>query len=234
MFISILDSILDVNAVFDIVDTLWILFASLIIGFVLAIVYIVTHRKEGYQVSFPVTIVLLPVIVSSIIYLVGNYSIQTGAALGLAGIFALTRFRSNPLETRDLSYIFLIVAIGIACGLGYLAYAAILAIIMSIVLLFIYFVNFGVPNSQTMRLKIVVPENTNYDNLFDDILEYYCNKYYLNKVRTTDFGTLFELTYTIEIKKIEDQKAFIDEIRSRNSNLNVTLVVVRYNSTDGK
>jgi len=227
MFISILDSILELNVALTFPKLLIIILTSIAIGTLFATVYVYTHKKEGYQSSFPITIVMLPLIISMIILLVGN---SIASAISLAGIFALTRFRSNPLNTKDLTYVFLQVAAGVACGLGLLAYAAVLTVVVCALLLVLYFTKFGMPDAKTMRLKIVVPENVNYDNLFDDILEKYCAKYYLNKVRTADFGTIFELVYLVVVRNTTDQKAFIDELRTRNGNLNITLVVCRYNS----
>lgn len=227
MFNSILDSILPESVTLDFESILWVFLSSIVLGVVVAVVYIITHKKEGYQSSFPITIAMLPLIVAAIILLIGN---NTTRALSLAGIFALTRFRSNPLGTKEVSYIFLLVAIGIALGLGYIVFAAIMTLAVCGLLVVLYYTKFGIPNAKTMRLKIIVPENVNYDNLFDDILDKYCTKHYLNKVKTTDFGTMFELVYLIVVKNTTNQKEFIDELRTRNGNLNITLVVCRYNN----
>lgn len=227
MFISILDSILPENVQLDLPSILWVFISGVAIGLAVAFTYVFTHKKEGYLSAFPITLTMIPLITAAIILLIGN---NTTRALSLAGIFALTRFRSNPLGTKEVAYVFLMVAIGIALGIGYIAYAVILAAVVCGLLIVLYFTRFGIPDAKTMRLKIIVPENVNYDNLFDDILDRYCRKYYLNKVRTTDFGTMFELVYLVVVKNTTDQKQFIDELRERNGNLNITLVVCRYNN----
>ncbi len=227
MFISILDSILPENVQLELTSLLLVFLSCIVIGVFVAFTYVYTHKKEGYLSAFPITIIMIPLITAAIIFLVGN---NTARALSLGGVFALTRFRSNPLGTKDVAYVFLSVAIGIALGVGYVAYAAILAVIVCGLLVVLHLTGFGVPDAKTMRLKIVVPENVNYDNLFDDILTRYCRKYYLNKVKTTDFGTMFELVYLVVVKNTTDQKQFIDELRERNGNLNITLVVCRYNN----
>ncbi len=79
-----------------------------------------------------------------------------------------------------------------------------------------------------MQLKITVPENLNYQGLFDDILDKYTDSWDLRRVKTSDFGTLFEITYIINLKKAANQKAFIDELRCRNGNLNISLTLKEY------
>ena len=209
---------------FSVVNLLIILGCALGLGLITSLFYVLMKRKSGYSPDFPITIIILPTIVALVIYFVSD---NIAGGLSLAGIFALARFRSEQKNTEDIAYIFLSVAIGLSCGLGYVLASAMLTIIMLLVLMVLYLTRFGVPSLQNMRLKIIVPEDLNYDHLFDDVLEKYCESYVLNKVKTSDFGTMFELTFHIVVKKSIEQKQFIDELRRRNGNLNITLVVAR-------
>ena len=191
----------------------------------LALTYIFTHRKESYSPSFTTTLILLPTVVSIIIVLVSN---NIARAFSLAGIFALTRFRSEQQDTKDIAYVFTTIAIGLSTGLGYIAYGVLITLILCLLLIILDVSKFSMLGNKSKTLKIIIPEDLNFDNLFDDIFEKYCRSYQLNKSRTTDFGTLFELTYTIVFKKNISEKAFIDEIRTRNSNLNVILTLRKY------
>ncbi len=220
---NIFDSILKQNL--DVLTIFIVIIASALLGLVLSGAYLLIKRKDGYAVDFPLTLIILPVIVAMIIMLVGN---NTARAFSLAGIFALTRFRSEPKDTIDITYIFICVAIGLANGLGYIGYAVLFTIIIILILIALYFSKFGAPSLRIMNLKIVIPEDINYENLFDETIKLYCLEYRLKKVRTTDFGTMFELTYTIKMKKDADQKKFIDELRVKNGNLPITLTVKRF------
>ena len=79
-----------------------------------------------------------------------------------------------------------------------------------------------------MTLKITIPENLNYNGLFDQVFAKYTTDTVLRRVKTTDFGTLFDLVYSIRLRTDADQKKFIDDIRALNGNLNVTLVLYKY------
>lgn len=210
---------------FTLTNTLIILAATIIFGIVTSIVYMYTHRKVGYSSSFPLTLVMLPVIISIIILLVGN---NVARAFSLAGAFSIIRFRSAPGNPRDISYVFFTLAVGLACGMGYVGYAAIFTVILSIVMIILDAIRFGEGKSTSMNLKITIPENLNFDNVFDDTLTKYAKNWDLKKVKTKEFGALFELEYIVEIKKEANKKKFIDELRTKNGNLSIMLINSQY------
>ena len=187
---------------------------ALVLGVLASLVFSVRRQQTNSLAS---AIALLPAVVTVVIMMVNG---NIGAGLAVAGTFALVRFRSAPGSARDITGLFFAVAIGLSCGMGYLAVAAVFFVIFSAAVLLLTFTGFG-ENSAARQLKITIPENLDYDNLFDDILEKYTTSYELIRVRTTNMGTLFELTYTVILKEKSISKQFIDELRCRNGNLNV-------------
>lgn len=197
-----------------------VLAASLILSVLVALVYKVTHQRGVYDRSFLTTLIILPVIVSVIIVFISD---NLARAFSLAGIFALVRFRMAVNDSKDIVYILSGVAIGLAISLGFIGFAVIITIAFSLILLAIYFFNIEKPRKPIFKLKILIPENLDYAHTFDDIFSKYLQTTVLSRVKTSDFGTLFELTYHIVFNDNINQKAFIDEIRTRNGNLTVTL-----------
>ncbi len=202
--------------------TLLILVSALGLGLVISQVYIATHKKEGYISSFTVALIMLPAIISIIILLIGD---NVARAFSLAGAFSLIRFRSAPGDPKDIAYVFFTLAVGLACGMGYVGYAALFAVILGSVMLIINKIDYARPSNASMLLKVTVPENMNYQSLFDDILGQYTDSWHMKQVKTTDFGSLFSVVYRIEMKKERSQKDFMDEIRCRNGNLDISLTM---------
>ena len=184
----------------------------------LALAYI--RRKEGYDRSFVVTLLLLPLIISIIIMLVSD---NVARAFSLAGVFTLVRFRTTISDTKDITFVFSTVAIGLATGMGYIGYAMIITAFIIAVLLLIHLFKLDEIKDNHAKLKIVVPESLNYVGAFEPVLIEYCSHAKLKKVKTTDFGTTFELTYLINMKSGINQKMFIDDLRVINGNLNIIL-----------
>lgn len=201
-------------------NTLIIIAASIALGIAISLVYIKTHKKEGYAPSFTITLIMLPVIISIIILLVGN---NVARAFSLAGAFSIIRFRSAPGDPKDISYVFFTLAVGLACGMGYVGYATIFTVVLCGLMVTLDMVKFAVPQSNSMQLKIIVPENLNYEDVFDDVLARYTSNWKMERVRTKEFGAVFELTYRVSIKKNASRKQFIDELRCKNGNLNISL-----------
>ncbi len=202
-----------------------VVLSALVLGFIISIGYLIIHRKKGWQQSFLVTLIMLPAIISVIIMLVGN---NAARALSLAGAFSLIRFRSAPGDPKDIAYVFFTLAVGLACGMGYIGYAVLFTFVMVAVMYIVELFNYAAPKRSEMALRITIPENLNYQGLFDDLLGIYTGKWLLKRVKTTDFGSLFELQYHISLKKDIDQKAFIDALRQRNSNLPVQLTLKEF------
>ena len=207
---------------FTLTNTLIVITAAIILGFLISLVYMRTTKKAGYSPSFTVTLIMLPVIISIIILLVGN---NVARAFSLAGAFSLIRFRSAPGEPKDIAYVFFTLAVGLCCGMGYIGYAIIFTIILCLVMLILDVTRFAMPKTKAMSLKIIVPEDLNYEGVFDEILNSYTTNYKIESIRTRDFGALFELNYSIHLLEEANQKQFIDALRCRNGNLNITLTL---------
>lgn len=205
-------------------NTLLILGVSIFLGFVISLVYIKTNKKEGYSKSFSITLIMLPSIISIIILLVGN---NVARAFSLAGAFSIIRFRSVPGKPKDISYVFFTLAVGLSAGMGYLLYAAIFTVILCAVMIIVEAINFGGKDKASFELRITVPENLNYEELFDDILKKYTSSWKLAKVKTKEFGALFELSYNVVLLNDISQKKFIDELRVRNGNLAIHLITIQ-------
>lgn len=205
---------------FTLMNTLMVICTSIILGGIISQVYIKTHKKDGYVPSFTVTLVMLPVIIAIIILLIGN---NVARAFSLAGAFSIIRFRTNPGDSKDISYIFFTLAVGLATGMGYISYAVLITVILSILVVLLDKFKFAVPKTKIMNLKITVPEDLNYEGLFDDILNENSVSWTIERVRTRDFGALFELNYTVHLKEDIAIKKFIDDLRCRNGNLNISL-----------
>lgn len=219
-FLTIFDSILEDKI--NLQSFLIVLFCSLISGIIVSLVYLFTHKKEIYNQSMPITILIMPILVSMVLALVGN---NVAGAFSLMGVFSLIRFRSEQGSLKDIAYLFIGVASGLALGLGFIAYGFLVCFLLSIVLILLSYIHYGEVKSNMMCLKIVVPENLNYQNIFDEVIKKYTKYYKLEKIRTTDFGTMFELRYIIIVNKNFNSHQMIDEIRCLNGNLNVTLNV---------
>ena len=195
---------------------------SLALGVLLSLIYIFTHRKTGSLPSMPTTLIILPVVVSTVIMLVGtNYA----SAFALAGVFTLIRFRSEPGDPKDISYIFATVSAGLCCGMGFIYYAIAICAVICAILVVIYLTKFGETKKTDLKLKILVPEDLNYETAFNDIFLKHGVKAHLDKVKTADFGTIYELVYRLEVPNNFKQKEFIDDLRVRNGNLNIILTL---------
>ena len=176
--------------------------------------------RSRHSASFSLTLALLPMVVAVVIMLV-NGNIGTGVAV--AGAFALVRFRSVPGTAREIAAIFTAMAIGLALGMGYIGIAAIFFVLTAVFTLCLTAINFGAASKYEKSLKITIPENYDYEGLFNDIFERYKVRAHMEKIRLTNMGTLYELTYQTVFPEGKVPKTFLDELRTRNGNLNIVV-----------
>lgn len=188
---------------------------SLLLGVLTALLSMYENKPTQ---SFVLTLAVTPAIVQVIIMLV-NGNIGTG--LAVAGAFGLVRFRSASASGKEISLIFLSMAIGLAAGMGYVVLACFFFIMIALFLLVLQRVRFGSDKANTRTLKITISENQDFDELFDDLFEEYTKSAELETVKTANMGTLYELHYSIILKDEHRVRQFIDEIRYRNGNLNI-------------
>lgn len=203
-----------------ITSVLGILASSIIIGLVISLVYLLTHKKEGYSQAFCVALILLAPIVGMVILLIGN---NVARAFSLAGAFALIRFRSAPGDPKDIAFVFMSVVMGLACGMGYWLYAGIATVIICAVIVILHLTNYAGKKGNVYTLKITVPETLNYVGAFDETLGKYTNSFKLVKVKSVDFGALFELSFTVDLKDDKQIREMLDDLRAMNGNLKIML-----------
>jgi uncharacterized membrane protein YhiD involved in acid resistance len=189
---------------------------SLFAGVVTATVY--TFHNVSNK-NFVITLALLPIIVQSIIMLVNG---QVGTGIAVMGAFSLVRFRSVPGTAKEIISIFLAMALGLATGTGYIWYAVLFTIIINTMILLFSASRFGEAGTQARNLKIIIPENKDYTSIFNDIFDEYTKQVRLERVRTVNLGSLYELQYSVVLKDQQKEKEFIDKLRSRNSNLEIS------------
>jgi uncharacterized membrane protein YhiD involved in acid resistance len=188
---------------------------SLVLGLGTALLYM---YKSSYTQSFVVTLAMLPAVVQVVIMLVNG---NVGAGVAVAGAFSLVRFRSAPGTAREIGMIFLAMAIGLATGMGYVTLAILFFVVMAVFVLVLSAVRFGSGNEHERELKITIPENLDYDGLFDDLFHKYTRSTHLYRVKTSNMGTLYELDYHVVLRSERIPKEFLDELRCRNGNLTI-------------
>lgn len=191
--------------------------AALIMGFMVALVYMF---RNTYSKSFVSTLVMLPAITQMIILLVNG---NVGTGLAIMGAFSLIRFRSVPGSAREIGAIFLAMCLGLFVGSGFIYLGFAFLLVMAVAMLLMNLTPFGLPIRQVRELRVSIPESLDYEGLLDDILTKYTKPWSLERVRTTNMGSLFELTYHITLRKNASPKALIDDLRCRNGNLPITL-----------
>jgi hypothetical protein len=190
---------------------------ALVIGIFLAAIYTV---KTNYTKSFLVTLSLLPAVVCVVIMMVNG---NVGAGVAVAGAFSLVRFRSAPGTAREITTLFLAMGAGLIAGMGYLMYAVLFAVIMGVFLLILELIPVGNGKKADKVLRITIPEDLNFDELFDDIIEEYTSSCEESSVKTTNMGSMYRLTYNICMKQGAKEKEFIDALRCRNGNLEISI-----------
>jgi len=190
---------------------------SLLLGLVIAKVY---QFKTVYSKSFVMSLALLPTLIAIVIFLVNG---SLGAGVAVMGAFSLIRFRSAPGGAKELVSIFLVMTIGIAIGMGYLVFATVFTLIMSLVMLLLEVVNFGQMKHSMRQLTIVIPESLDYESIFDDIFNKAANHVELANVKTSDMGSLFKIKYIIQLNGQMTEKELIDALRTRNGNLEIAI-----------
>lgn len=217
LFRGLFDS--DMSAVIPIGDFLLCVGASLVIGLILAATHMYHSR---YTKSFVLTLSLLPAVVCVVIMMVNG---NVGAGVAVAGAFSLVRFRSAPGTAKEITMLFLAMGAGLIAGMGYLGYAFLFTVVMCAISLMYNRLDFGTRKNAACykTMNITIPEDLDYSQVFEDLLQEYTSTYELVRVKTTNMGSLFRLTYDLVLRDAAKEKELIDKLRCRNGNLEITV-----------
>lgn len=191
--------------------------SAFILGLVVAILHAKTARPNR---NFVMTLAILPMLVAMAILLVNG---NLGTSVATLGVFSLVRFRSIPGNSRAILDVFFAMAIGLAVGTGYIVFAALFTVVVSLIIATLHVLRFGEHGRTEQRLIVLVPEDIDYTTIFDDTFNKYATRATLERSKTTNMGSLFELTYSVDLKPHTNEKEFIDQLRVKNGNLKIAL-----------
>lgn len=166
---SLLSNITASTGTASVMDMLFALILGVVMGFLISLVYIFTHKKSGYTQSYVLTLLMLPPIVAIVLVMINSMA----SALSLAGVFTLCRYRTVPGDPKDITYVFFAMATGVICGInggGHVWFVFVFFAIVAAVLILVEFFRYGMCKTSSMTLKITIPENLNYIGLFDSVL----------------------------------------------------------------
>ena len=217
LFLGLFDT--DMTTIIGLGDFLLCICCSLLIGLILAFGYM---RYARYTKSYIITLAVLPAVVCVVIMMV-NGNIGTG--LAVAGAFTLVRFRSVPGSAKEITMLFLAMGTGLLTGMGYIGFGFVFAILMSVVMALYNRVDFGIQKNalRYKTIRIMIPEDLDYSNVFEKVFEVYADAYELVRVKTMNMGSMFRLTYNLTLKKDANEKEMLDMLRCRNGNLEITI-----------
>lgn len=209
----------DMTSVIAISDFVLCVACSLAIGLILAFGYMYRSR---YTKSFLLTLALLPAVVCVVIMMVNG---NIGAGVAVAGAFSLVRFRSVPGTAKEITMLFLAMGAGLIAGMGYLGFALLFTVILCACSVLYNRMDFGTRKNAALykTLHVTIPEDLDYTGVFESILAEYASEYELVRVKTTNMGSLFKLTYDMTLKDPKREKELIDKLRCRNGNLEITV-----------
>ena len=212
------NSIFEINATEQSITTVLICAA---VALVLGVIVALTHMKTSQtSKGFLVTLATLPILVMAVMIMING---NLGTSIAILGAFSLIRFRSIQGQAKELLSVFFAMMIGLACGMGHVLFATIITIIAILAILLFTYTPILEPNKKQRVLKIVIPEDLDYEDVFNDIFKKYTSKADLVRMKTTNMGSLYKLTYNITLRSGIKEKEFLDEIRVKNSNLKVLL-----------
>ncbi len=184
--------------------------------------WIMSFRVRSSNRFFFVT-AILPFVVAAVITFV-NGNIGAGVAIG--GAFGLIRFRSAQGSADELASILIAMGSGIAFGMGYIGYGVVILLGMAVIYSLVSLLPLFEHRDRTpeMMLKVTIPESLEYSGVFDDTFSHYCRSVVKAGVKTTGMGSLFRLSFRIRLKDASEEKPFLDELRTKNGNLEIQLL----------
>ena len=220
-FTSLFSGFEDVTDVFTVGDIVFTIILSFLLSLIVAWTYKTTYKGVSYTQSYVHTLIMMGMVVAIIMLIIGS---NIARAFALVGALSIVRFRNAIKDTRDVGFIFYAMGMGMAVGTRFYLLAVISTIMISFIWWGMSTLNMFAKDVQEQILKVRIPADMPYEQLFDTAFASYLSRFSLIAVETVQAGTLTELVYGIEFKKKADPQAFMEELRKLNDNNKVALI----------
>lgn len=214
------ESILQLNNVTNILRVAITVLVAFILGLLIYFTYKLSCKAFAYDSEFGLVLIIVPLVVSLLLTVIGT---NIARAFSLAGALSIIRFRSTLINPKEIVFIFFGMGSGFIAGTGLYLPALVFVLFASVIIIIYTAFTMDRGKDSPKTLKIAVPENINYEGLFDDVLEEYTSAYVLSAVRLISAGTIVELNYNLKLKDEAQTKEFIDGIRTLNQNFTIQL-----------
>lgn len=214
------------SGVFELPQVVVALLVSFVLCLILGYTYKQTHRGLSYSATFVHTMIIMGVTVAIIMMIIGS---NIARAFSLVGALSIIRFRTAIKDSRDVAFIFMTMATGMAAGTGFYNAALVFTVFAAAMAYFLHRFDIGAKRTQEVLLKIHLPEQMDYHTVFRDVFYRYLADQALLSVESIRGGTVLELVYSILFKKRADETSFLDELRAINGNNKVALLMGREN-----
>lgn len=194
---------------------------SLFLSLVMAYTYRQTHRGLSYSTSFVHTMVIMAMTVAVIMMIIGS---NIARAFSLVGALSIIRFRTAIKDPRDVAFVFMVMAVGMACGTNFLRTAVVFTLFACPAIYLLYRFKVGSMPTAEVLLKLHLPESLDYHSVFNEVFYRYLGDHSLLSVETVQGGTALELVYSIQFKTEGEEGSFLEELRAINGNRKVALL----------
>jgi uncharacterized membrane protein YhiD involved in acid resistance len=212
----------DLSANLTFLDVALVLFLSFALSLIVAWVYRFTHRGISYSQSYVHTLVIMGTVVSLIMLIIGS---NIARAFALVGALSIIRFRNAMKETRDVGFIFMVMAIGMAVGTRFYLLAVFATLVLSAFMIALYKFNLFAKEVRERILRIRLPIDRDHEDAFEEPFRKHLEDHRIISLETVRAGVLQEVVYSVVLKKKANPKDLLEDIRMRNDNQKVTLVL---------
>ena len=218
----------DLSGTFSMADIAIALSLSFLLSAGIGWVYRFTHRNVSYSQSYVQTLVILGMLIALIMLVVGS---NIARAFALVGALSVVRFRNAIKETRDVGFIFLVMAIGMAVGTRFYTLAVVAAVAICLIIVVMYRFDWFALNVQRQVVKVQVPPEGDYTDGIQDVLIRFTSEFELVSLESIRGGALTEIMYTVRLKKGTEPGELIAALSERTAGQRVT-VLTGYDQTD--
>jgi uncharacterized membrane protein YhiD involved in acid resistance len=203
-------------------DVATALFLSFVLSLVIGWVYRGTHRGVSYSQQYVHTLVMMGTVVSLIMLIIGS---NVARAFALVGALSIIRFRNAMKETRDVGFIFMAMAIGMAVGTRFYLLAIFATAALSAFVVFLTRFNLFAKEITERILRVRFPVDRDYEQAFEQPFRTYLDEYRVISVETVNAGVLQEVVLSVVLKKNTNPSTLLEALRACNNNNKVTLVI---------
>lgn len=185
------------------------LLLAFVLGLVIAALYRYSLADRPVSPAVLATFAILPMVAAMVLLVIGN---NLARAFTLVGALAIVRFRTRVQSPWDITFVFMALGVGIACGVTAFEVASVSTAVIGLAVLLVGVLPGMKPRGDLFNLRCDVAASDSAVDMMIPVIEKFASRHWLDEVRSLRFGETLSLSWRVRLRPDQHIAGLVREL----------------------